>query len=206
MSNLASVAHAPDFAGYIEQLGYVGIYLWFITFDQLTPLPEEISLLTIGYLVSIGVFNPVVAGIVSILGFITIDTIYFFLAKGGSKLVRGRIKPNPLYTFISEKFHKNIVKTLVVMCFVPRMRLWGPIIAGSSPEVSYKRFIGIDLLALAPFTAIYIALGYFFHQTISRLFSDTAFQIFAFAAIVVAIGVVVLLVVRNYFKHRVPKE
>ncbi|MGH2565667.1 MAG: hypothetical protein ACRDE5_14215, partial [Ginsengibacter sp.] len=38
----------PDFTQFIEKWGYLGIFIWFITFDQITPIPEEISLLLVG--------------------------------------------------------------------------------------------------------------------------------------------------------------
>ena len=44
---LLTFLDTPQFSPFIQHFGYLGIYIWFITFDQLTPFPEEISLLII---------------------------------------------------------------------------------------------------------------------------------------------------------------
>src|SRR6266498_4214264 len=83
---------SPQFSPFIQHFGYIGIYLWFISFDQITPFPEEISLLIVGYLSALGVFNPILAASCSLLGFFTIDTVYFFLFKKGSKWIKKKTK------------------------------------------------------------------------------------------------------------------
>src|SRR5215470_16326525 len=85
------VLRTPGFTHFVSRVGYIGI-IWFITFDQLTPIPEEISLLIVGYLSAHNIFNPVVAGICCLAGFIAVDTIYFFLSKKGSSFISKRIK------------------------------------------------------------------------------------------------------------------
>src|SRR5438067_9082125 len=83
---------SQHFSQFIEKFGYIGILVWFITFDQLAPIPEEISLLVLGYLSAQGIFNPVVAGIFSLIPFLMVDTVYFFLAKKGSTFLKKRLK------------------------------------------------------------------------------------------------------------------
>lgn len=39
-----------DLPGYIYHLSWFGIFLWFAFLEQLTPIPEEISLMTLGYI------------------------------------------------------------------------------------------------------------------------------------------------------------
>src|SRR5882724_7165480 len=87
-----TLLNSPQFSPFIQHFGYIGIYLWFISFDQITPFPEEISLLIVGYLSALGVFNPILAGACSLLGFFTIDTVYFFLSKKGSAFIRTKTK------------------------------------------------------------------------------------------------------------------
>lgn len=196
-----NILHTPDFQAYIERWGYLGIFVWFITFDQLTPLPEELSLLTIGYLVSVGIFNPVFAGIASMCGFMLIDTIYFFLSRKGSKLLKHK-KHGALRTYITGHLEHHIGKTIFTVCFIPRMRLWMPVIAGSI-KITYWRFMLYDGGSLAVFTAIYIALGYFFHQSIGRVFTKVkSVQTIIFFAVIIAIGIIVVLAVRRFLKQK----
>jgi len=78
----------PGFTQFIQHFGYIGILIWFITLDQLTPFPEEISLLIVGYLSAHHVFNPILSGMFCLGGFLVVDAAYFFLSKGGSSFIK----------------------------------------------------------------------------------------------------------------------
>ena len=39
-----------DITHYIAHYSYLGIFIWFFLIDQLTPIPEELVLVTVGYL------------------------------------------------------------------------------------------------------------------------------------------------------------
>ena len=76
------------FSQYSSHFGYIGIFLFFLTIDQITFIPEEVTLLSIGYMASNHIFNPFIAGIVSALAFITVDISYYFLARSGNKFIK----------------------------------------------------------------------------------------------------------------------
>ena len=76
------ILKTPGFTHFIEQFGYIGILLWFLSFDQLTPVSEEISLLAIGYLSAHHIFNPFLAWP----GFSSLTLLIFFIQK--RKLIR----------------------------------------------------------------------------------------------------------------------
>ena len=146
----------PAFTNFIERFGYIGIFFWFISFDQLTPLPEEISLLLIGYLCAHQIFNPVFAGLVSLLGFLTIDIIYFMLSKKGSSFIKKKTKgSSSLMAKYRNLLKEHTVKGFFILCFIPRMRLFAPILAGSM-KFSFKKFLLLNGLALVLHTTIYI--------------------------------------------------
>jgi membrane protein DedA with SNARE-associated domain len=77
-TELLTVLHSDQFQVYFHRFGYIGIYIYFVTVDQLSPIPEEVSLIIIGYLALHGLINPVLAGAISLVAFFTIDTIYFY--------------------------------------------------------------------------------------------------------------------------------
>jgi len=87
MTSHLIVLLAQQLQTYFSRFGYAGIYLWFITVDQIAPLPEEITLIAIGYAASSGLLNPFIAGFSAVLAFMTIDTIYFYLTKTGNKFI-----------------------------------------------------------------------------------------------------------------------
>lgn len=194
---------SPQFSPFIQHFGYIGIYLWFISFDQITPFPEEISLLIVGYLSALGVFNPVLAGACSLLGFFTIDSIYFFLSKKGSSWIRKKTKGlSKLMQRYRNKIKQHSLKAFFVLCFIPRMRLFAPILAGSS-DYSYKRFFLLDGAALLVFTAIYTCLGLIFYKSLSHLISRVnGLQNIIFFGGIAMVAIIIVLVTRRKKKSK----
>ncbi len=167
MEHILAFLSAPNFEHFLDAYGIIGIFIWFVTFDQLTPIPEEISLLTIGYLASNGAFNPLAAGLVSLVALLSVDIAYYFLSRKGSMLLGRRKKSgSPFIRKYKAKLAENMPKTLVVLSFIPRMRMWGPILIGSM-RLPFEPFLFYDALGLAAFVAIYLSLGYFFHASLA---------------------------------------
>src|ERR1051325_2258475 len=133
---------SSGFGDYVAQFGYLGIFLFFVTVDQVTPIPEEVTLLTIGYLASRGMFNAFIAGTVSLVAFLAVDTAYFYLAKSGNRLVK-KLKDRMKSKFMERykhRFKHHMPKTLLVLNFIPRARMFGPILGGML-EVPFTRFL-----------------------------------------------------------------
>src|ERR1041385_8138902 len=101
-----------DLSYYTETLGYLGIFIFFITLDQITPIPEEVSLLTIGYLASKSVFDPFIAGIIALFSFLLVDSAYFFVLKTGKKWSRKLVKKkdHSLLGRVKNKLKNNFPK------------------------------------------------------------------------------------------------
>ena len=184
----------PVFQGFIEKFGYIGILLWFLTFDQITPIPEEISLLIIGYLSDHQIFNPFIAGAFSLAGFLIVDTIYFFLSKKGSSFIKKKTKnSSSIIQSYKNKLRTNTPKAIMVLCFIPRMRMFAPILAGSM-KISFKKFLVYDSIALAIFTCIYLSLGFFFNKSLYALITKTKdLQSIIFFSAVFLIAVITIL-------------
>jgi membrane protein DedA with SNARE-associated domain len=193
----------PNFSEYIKLFGYLGIFLFFITVDQLTFIPEEITLLTIGYLASQGVFNPVIAGIISFTAFVAVDVAYFYFTKKGVKFTkRLQKKKGTIRKKVEEKLKKNFPKTLLILCFIPRMRMWAPIISGAL-NIPIKKFLIYDTISLVLFTGIYISLGMIFHRGLHSLLSHVkTWQHIIFAVLMLVVGIFIFINVRKYYKEK----
>lgn len=200
MEFLISSENLPDIFSYSSHYGYIGIFLFFITVDQLTPLPEEITLLTIGYLASNHVFNPIIAGTASVAAFLTVDFVYFFLARCGNKFIKKMLvrKENSFVDKYKKRLNDNLGISILALCFIPRMRLFCPIFVGLM-NLSIKKFLLFDTLGLALFTAIYISIGMFFH---SRLHSHMAeletLQHIIFGTAMLILGIIIIVFIRRY--------
>jgi membrane protein DedA with SNARE-associated domain len=206
MISLVDLPEVHNLSYYLTVFGYFGIFFFFATVDQLTPIPEEISLLTIGYFSSQGVFNPFIAGAVALTAFLVVDTAYFFIMKTTKKWSeKFREKMNrSLLKGMKDKFRNNFPKTLLVLCFIPRMRLWAPI-GSSVMGIPYRKFIRWDALGLSLFTSVYLALGFIFNKGLHRLTAkiENLQHIIFFGALFI-IGVVILIFVIK--RRRNPKE
>jgi membrane protein DedA with SNARE-associated domain len=192
---------AIQFNDFVVHFGYIGIFLFFITVDQLTPIPEEITLLTIGYLSANGVFNPILAGIFSLAGFISVDIAYFFLARSGNKFIKKIFKPRDgsLTERYKEKLRMHFGKTLVVLCFIPRMRMFGPIVSGML-KLDLKKFVFFDTIGLSLFVILYISLGIFFHAGLHSVIGKLDYVrhiIFIGAAILIGVLLFVFFIRRK---------
>lgn len=199
----ASFFNIPDFPEYIQLFGYLGIFLFFITVDQVTFIPEEITLLTIGYLSSHEVFNPFIAGVISCAAFVIVDATYFYLAKKGVKFTKRLQKgKGEQLKKVKEKLKHDFPKTLFILCFIPRMRLLAPIISGAL-NIPIKRFLIYDIISLVLFTGVYISLGMIFHQGLSSFHSELeTLQHIIFAGFVLLVGILILINVQKSRKDK----
>jgi len=197
------VLKTPDFSKFVSQFGYIGILLWFITFDQLTPIPEEVSLLIIGYLSSHGVFNPFLAGVFSLAGFLIVDTGYYFLSKRGSSWIKTKTKGfSRLMKSYETQLKKNTPRAILILCFIPRMRMFAPILAGSM-KLSFRRFLLFDTIALALFTTVYLLVGIIFNKSLQKIISKTrGLENIVFFAAVLVLAIIIVAFVRRRKKAR----
>lgn len=183
---------SAQFQDYFQRYGYIGIYIYFVTVDQLSPIPEEFSLVIIGYLASQGLINPLLAGLISLIAFFTIDIIYFYLTKTGSKLVSGITKRagSPAMNRYKEELKKNTPRALLILSFVPRVRLLSPVFAALA-ELKFVKFMIYNGLGLALFNTVYIAIGIIFHKSISKLLPKIG--IYRHVIFIVAIVIIIIL-------------
>lgn len=179
-----------DISHYLVQFSYLGIYLWFAVIEQLTPIPEEVSLTTLGYLVRNTHLNPFLSALVCFLGLTTTDSVFFLLAQKGSALtsrlqrkISGKWKEK-----IARNLEKHQVATILVLGLIPKLRFLSPIVCAGA-GVSWPAFLLVNGLATLGYVVFYLVAGMFFHQRLGQLFSDMAVVghiLFAVAMIVAA--------------------
>ncbi len=199
MNHLLSFIHTPDFVAYAKQLSYVGVFIWFTVFDFVAPFPDEVSLLTVGYLASTGLFNPFLIALVPFVSFLLTDSLSFFLSRGGRNLFGGKKKRKPakrgsFRAFVTRNVEKNFAGTIIAVSFIPRMRVWGPIVSGSL-RIPYRKFITFDAIGVGLFVLLYVNLGYFFGVSLSAIFQHLeAMKASIFVIILLILGVALLFV------------
>lgn len=176
----------------IEMYSYLGILLWFVFFDRLTPIPEEFSLLIIGYVCSHTSLNPLISSLSAMMGMFIIDlTNYFFIRKGSrfaTKLVK-RLD-NKYFQRLFKGRKENLVRNLFIMLLIPKIRVLTPIYAGVS-KVEWKKFLYVDTLGTLLVAFVWVFTGVFFHNSLKAVFKELElFQHFSFILILVLMALI----------------
>jgi membrane protein DedA with SNARE-associated domain len=163
------------FSALISQspISYLGIFIWFLFLDQLTPIPEEVTLLSIGYIAEHHLINPYFAGLAAFLGVTIIDTAFYWLAYSGNKLIN-RFKNN-ISEKLQEKYLKGLkehhVRTILLLSFIPKVRFFSPIFAGMF-RVKWQTFFVVNGIGTIIFIIVYIAVGMLFHSSLEYLLKE----------------------------------
>lgn len=155
-------------------LSYVGIWFVSILSNIVIPVPEEITLLALGYLAGTGQVNVMLLLPIVISGLLLSDFIMYSLAKKGSRFVTW------LYAkFFSKKLkHKNqewfdthVSKIVFFSRFLIQLRFIGPFVAGQK-KMPTKDFLKYDLSALVIYVPLYVLLGLFFHSRVKAIIEN----------------------------------
>ncbi len=183
---------------WLEQLSYLGMFLAIAASGHIIPIPEDISLIIAGYITSLGYvsFWPMI--VVSIVAPFVADTVFFWLAKKGSRfaLMLERHISNNVFDYVKRKMQENTFRTMFLMRFVSGLRFASPLVAGYV-GVPWKKFLTFNFISACAYGPFFFSLGYLFHKKISSLISATntikhGIFIVIIVVLVVVIGQVVI--------------
>jgi membrane protein DedA with SNARE-associated domain len=154
-------------------LSYLGIFLWFALLEQFTPIPEETSLMVLGYAYSHMELNPVVCGLAAISGLITADNIFFRLSKIGNHLAQKALKHIHLQKIenLKARFRQKPVKTMLAISALPKIRFLSPIIAASA-GIPWKKFFIVNTIAILIYASFYMYMGLIFQTQLKKIFAE----------------------------------
>lgn len=190
-----------------ETISYTGIFLWFVLYNFLffLPLPPpELVFITIGYLASIGDANIFVMALIILITKILVDNTFFLISTKEGKAVQKITSMFGKNTFkkYQEQMIKNISKTFIILVFIPKVRLLGPVVSGSI-KIKWRQFFVNNLLANATFIASYLFLGFFFHQFITETLQilKTWVSIVMYPVILI-IGLLLAELIRKYLSYK----
>jgi membrane protein DedA with SNARE-associated domain len=131
-----------------------------------SPVPEELTLVTAGYFVAGGFMDPYYVIAIGIFSILLGDSILFFLAKAGSryahnvhaKLIRYGLEN----TWIFAPNHP--LRAVFILRFFTGLRMISPVFAGFN-EATWAGFLVTDLAALLIYVPLLVYLGAFFHDS-----------------------------------------
>ncbi len=178
---------------YLNHFSYVGILIYFCSVGYLTPIPEEIVLIILGYLAGIGHFNPWLVFLMVLSGVMLGDNIFYWLCYKESKYLlhfKTKVKKE-VWDKYEQLMVNNIGKTLVLLRFFVGFRFLGPVIAGSL-RVRWSRFMAFDLPIVAAYVSAFIYLGlYFRHRYVLAI--NLVEQLRSFILVIILIALVIFI-------------
>jgi len=195
------IPHVGEIPGYIQHLSYTGIFLWFLLTQLIIimPIPEEVVLISIGYVSATGVWNPFIAAAISFATLILSDGIFYFLSRSGNRYVARLVMRSESGAFAKAEaqMKRNMPRAVFVLTFIPRLRFFGPVLAGML-KLKWHAFFLADASALVIHVSVYTFIGFFFHRSLAGLFKNLAIlQHMLFIAAIIVIGVIVGIVARR---------
>jgi membrane protein DedA with SNARE-associated domain len=180
------------------------MFLWFAIIEQFTPVPEEVALMTVGYLSVHSSLNPLLSGAVSVLGLLTADNIFFYLALKGNKLSERALKKvnHKLLDKMKDGLHRHAVKTLIVMALLPNLRFLSPVISATT-GISWKLFMIVNTTVTAFYVTVYMCIGIFFHSQLSAILKKLQLAQHAiFTGAMILVGAAIIWGIGKYINEK----
>lgn len=196
--HIPRVGEIPE---YIQHLSYTGIFLWFLLTQLVIvmPIPEEVVLISIGYVSATGVWNPFVAAAIALATLILSDGIFYFLSRSGNRYVTRLVRRSEGGAFAKaeSQMKRDMPRAVFTLTFIPRLRFFGPVLAGVL-KLKWPAFFLADSSALFIYVSVYTVLGFFFHRSLAGIFKNVAvLQHVLFIAAIIVIGAIVGIVARK---------
>ncbi|MBI4147739.1 DedA family protein [Candidatus Woesearchaeota archaeon] len=187
---------------YLSSVSYLAIFFFFILTGFGIPIPEELSLLVLGYLASIDVFElfPVMA--VSFIAIMASDNLGYYLGRN-TRWIR-RFIPAEKFALAKKHFHQHGGKTIFFSRFVCVLRVLFPIVAGSV-GMKWKKFFLIDTSAIIIMVPTFTLVGYYFGhymEKIAKFVIGIDRIILVIVAAVIVIGFVSYRKIKRKRSHR----
>jgi membrane protein DedA with SNARE-associated domain len=151
-------------SSYIEHFTYVGLFLVLVLCGLGLPVPEDLALLTGGFLVHRGITQYPTTLAVSFVGVLVGDNSLFFLGRRfGAKLLKylGLVRPGilPRIERLKRFMDRHGHMAIFYARFLAGMRALIYVTAGST-GVSLRRFVVYDALGALISVPLAVSLGY----------------------------------------------
>ncbi|KKB39132.1 DedA family protein [Bacillus thermotolerans] len=164
-----------------ETFGYLGLLMYgWIGFMGL-PLPNEVIVMTNGYMAGKGIFHPLLAYICTYMSIVAVLCTSFTAGRLFSRLYSQPLK--------SKKFQQSRKrleaygkKALTLSVFIPGFRLLIPCAAGYS-RFRYADLVKYSLFPNAIWTSFYFTAGFFFFEKPNPRSWDTGFLLIGLAIV-----------------------
>lgn len=149
----------------ITAFSYIGIFIISLLANVVVPVPEELVILAIGYVIGIGKINGFIVFPVVVAGLLVSDTIMYLLARKGARLLELFYDRFFAKTLASRQawIDANPGKVIFYTRFMMQFRFLGPFLAGKT-HMPYKKFLSYELPALLLYVGALLLIGDYFQD------------------------------------------
>lgn len=158
---------------FIQQLGglsYLGVFGISLIAMIVLPFPEEVALLSFGYLAGIGIFHLAILIPVCMLGLFTADFAIYQLAYHGSKITNKAYQKlfAERFNFLKDMTDEKLERLIIFSRFLIYFRFLAGFLAGYY-KISFKKFLAYEAVSLSIYTTLFIMLGFFLRNQVERV-------------------------------------
>lgn len=154
---------------------YSILFLWIFLNQLGVPLPAAPYLLAAGALAGLGRLDPAVLVAISVVAALPADLLWYELGRWrGMRVIRFlcrvSLEPDSCVRDTETRFARHGAAGLVVAKFVPGVETVAPPLAGVF-RMRRSRFLLFDALGTTLWSAVFVGLGYLFHDQVDRIAS-----------------------------------
>jgi len=185
----------------LQGVSYGGIFVLALMANMIIPIPEEIVLLVLGYVVSVSALKFWMVLVIVYVGLSISDMVLFTIARKGGKIIGGLQKRMQRFSVLQDSvfIEKHIKKIIFISRFVVQFRFIGPVLAGTS-SISRKTFFVWNSLALLMYVPTVISLGVYFQNNIEKLIHGAGvFRNYVFFIVVIILVIFVVRMIKKSF-------
>lgn len=159
----------------IQQLGalsYLGVFIIGLLANIVIPVPEEVSLITLGYLSGIGAFHIILVVPLIVIGLLISDLLIYWLSKKGSKITQTFYHKffASQFQFLQNIDNERLEKIILFSRFFAFFRFLAPFLGGMY-KVPVRRFIYLEVLSISLYSSVYLFLGFFLRNQVEKIIS-----------------------------------
>ncbi len=159
-----------DFIHQLGGLSYLGVFGISLLAMIVLPFPEEVTLLSFGYLAGIGVFHFALLIPVCMLGLFVADFAIYQLALHGSKITNKAYQKMfaEKFDFLKDMTNEKLERLIIFSRFLIYFRFLSGFLAGYY-KVPFKKFVGYEAVSLSVYVTLFIGMGYFLRNQLERV-------------------------------------
>lgn len=183
---------------YIQHYGYISLFFIFMIGVIAAPIPAEVLLIFVGYMILQGKMNGLLLITMASLGCIAGMSVNYWLGNRlGKNLIRKygeKIHLSPeQFDRVEKWFERHEGLIIVIGYFVPGVRHLSPIVAGIV-KFSLKKYFVFSIIGALVWISSFISIGYFLGErwkTVVRSLQDS-FDIWMIVGMVVVVLVLLM--------------